>query len=109
MVQLQSLPDKPLTCTSSCPALADYRSGDCAAGMVYRSCGSSCPTSCDNLGIDIICTAVCVEGCFCPDGLVEYRDRCVDPLECPALLSGEFDSVECCVVLSACLVTEVDH
>ena len=73
---------------------ADYHDGQCGAGMVYQSCGSACPVSCDNLGTFSSCAAVCVEGCFCPDGLVEYRDRCVDPLECPALLAGEFSNVE---------------
>ena len=89
---IQSSHDKPLICMGySCLTLADYRSGDCPAGMVYQGCGSACATSCDNLGMSIVCAAVCVEGCFCPDGLVEYRDRCVDPLECPTLLAGEFN------------------
>lgn len=79
-----------LTCASSFSVPSDYHDGRCVAGKVYQSCGSYCPATCDNLDAFIACVAVCVEGCFCPVGLVEFRDRCVDPLECPALLAGEF-------------------
>ena len=65
------------------------RDGDCPLGMEYNDCGSHCHT-CDML--DSVCPAVCVSGCFCPTGLIQYRDRCVDILECPSLLASELSN-----------------
>ena len=64
----------------------DYFNGQCSTGYVYSECGTACPKSCFNHNITVICIEICVSGCFCPNGLVGYRERCVDPLECPVLL-----------------------
>ena len=83
-----------LTCALSFSALSDYDDERCVAGKVYQSCGSYCPGTCNNPDAFRSCNAACAQGCFCPVGLVEFRDRCVDPLECPALLAGKFSDVD---------------
>ena len=61
--------------------------------MEYSECGSYCEPSCDTLLSQetFACAGVCVSGCFCPRGLVTYRDRCVDPKECFSLFQGNVD------------------
>ena len=62
----------------------------CPEGKEYQECGTACPLTCDNFEDGVpVCITVCVEGCFCPDGLVEYRDGCVESSQCP---SEEFES-----------------
>lgn len=78
--------DKELWCMY---AIADYYASRCPAGKQYKECGTACPTTCETFGRFLGCPSACVEGCFCPEGLVEYRDRCVDPLECPTLLDSK--------------------
>ena len=56
----------------------------CADGQVYNSCGSKCLLTCDNYQEPpVACEQVCVEGCFCADGLLEHNGSCVSPQECP--------------------------
>lgn len=31
----------------------------------------------------------CTEGCFCPEGLVQFEGQCVDKSECPCKLKGK--------------------
>ena len=59
-------------------------------------CGSTCGSTCEDvLAPDpVVCPAVCYSGCFCPLGLVVYRDRCVDPKECYVLLDGKMLNVD---------------
>jgi hypothetical protein len=74
-------------CSSiTCSSVIGYLIGQCPTGQVYNECGSACPTTCYNHNQSISCILICVSGCFCPRGLVWFRDRCVDPLECPMLL-----------------------
>nr|XP_014342845.1 PREDICTED: SCO-spondin [Latimeria chalumnae] len=57
----------------------------CDNGLVYEACGPVCPQTCDNLGEEPLlhCGAIsCVEGCFCPEGMVMQGDSCVDASEC---------------------------
>ena len=44
----------------------------CPTGLDYKTCGPSCPRTCHNLATDLdYCEhQPCVEGCFCPQGLV---------------------------------------
>ncbi|KAI8486382.1 Sushi, von Willebrand factor type A, EGF and pentraxin, partial [Branchiostoma belcheri] len=56
---------------------------ECPAHSSWTDCGSACPASCDMLGSDVICTAVCIPGCQCDDGYV--RDglmNCVPKEQC---------------------------
>ncbi|XP_063975011.1 hemocytin [Diachasmimorpha longicaudata] len=69
-----------------CP---DWRSEDvcpftCKEHLVYRTCGSSCPDSCDTLNaIDKPqCSYTLAEGCFCPDGDVWHNGTCIPERKC---------------------------
>ena len=64
---------RPTPTTPSCP-------GD----KVYTTCGSACPTTCSNFRNPPVCITLCVSGCFCPSGTVEFGDsnRCVAPDTC---------------------------
>ena len=56
-------------------------------------CGSTCGSDCESVLArePVACPAVCYNGCFCPRGLVAYRDRCVDPRECYVLLNSKIN------------------
>ena len=71
-----SLPPSPSPLTSSLPPPA------CINGMVHSTCGTGCPVTCDNMDQDIICLQQCVDGCFCPPGMVINGNTCVQPEEC---------------------------
>ncbi|KXJ80743.1 hypothetical protein RP20_CCG023606 [Aedes albopictus] len=57
----------------------------CGTNEVYLECGTACPETCDNLGIDIACVYMCVQGCFCQRGYVRNNStgQCVLPCDCP--------------------------
>lgn len=55
----------------------------CLGGKVYTDCGAACPITCENNGSDFACPLICVSGCFCPAGTVDYNGTCIDPLHCP--------------------------
>uniref|UniRef100_A0A4Q8K6M9 U55-Liphistoxin-Lsp1a_2 n=1 Tax=Liphistius sp. SGP-2016 TaxID=1905180 RepID=A0A4Q8K6M9_9ARAC len=53
-------------------------------GEIYTNCGSRCPLTCANFNDPPICIALCVEGCFCPNGLVRnWNGYCIPPQNCP--------------------------
>lgn len=56
--------------------------GVCPAPKVYNNCGSACPATCKDP--NPVCNTGCVQGCFCPDGLVldENTDECVEYKDC---------------------------
>ncbi|XP_058797462.1 hemocytin [Phymastichus coffea] len=62
-----------------CPAVCD-------APFVPKDCfRRKCELSCENLLESDPCPSVddvCVQGCFCPDGMVRHGDTCVPPAEC---------------------------
>ena len=72
---------------------------DCPIGWEHSGCASACPTTCE----DYLrpqpkpCIPLCVY-CECPQGMVVFRDRCVDPLECYTLVTG----VQECGLLYSC-------
>lgn len=53
--------------------------------MVYQSCGSLCPQTCDNEIAGESCISGCVEGCFCPDDKTVVGGECVHPVSCPGM------------------------
>ena len=73
--------------------------------MVYQQCGPRCAQTCDNIG-STDCYGGCAEGCFCPDGQVLSRGRCINPIACPGKLHlwNVFLSSELCKMI----VTEYD-
>merc|ERR1719187_458130 len=57
---------------------------DCPTNKVYNACGVPEPKTCVNMVQDMHTDSlaygdVCVDGCFCPDGLVQEGDHCVKP------------------------------
>ena len=59
----------------------------CTNGKLFETCGTACPLTCDNYrSPPFVCPAVCVMGCFCPQGLVELGNTCVLPTSCPGEL-----------------------
>lgn len=54
----------------------------CANGMIYNTCGTACPLTCEYPD-PRPCIRICAVGCFCPYGLLEYNGRCVERSECP--------------------------
>ena len=56
----------------------------CEYGKEYLPCGPVCQTTCMDLSKNIKCEETgCVEGCFCPEGLVVNSEgKCVDRKEC---------------------------
>ena len=56
----------------------------CPNGKVYSTCGTMCPLTCENKdGPPMPCPAICIIGCFCPYGTIEYGNGCVAPVDCP--------------------------
>ena len=68
----------------------------CVNGMVYESCGSACPRTCDNINSTSSCIEVCTEGCFCSSGLVQLGGTCVQPSECKRLLYTKHAQTSSC-------------
>jgi len=54
-------------------------------GQVFMDCAPLCHTTCSNVDQNSPCSAVCVRGCGCPQGMVidEDQRRCVMPSQCP--------------------------
>ncbi|XP_043922260.1 SCO-spondin-like [Protopterus annectens] len=58
----------------------------CDRGMVYEPCGAACPKTCQNMleEPEPHCKSIsCVEGCFCPQGMVLHDDCCFETKDCP--------------------------
>ncbi|XP_064614442.1 uncharacterized protein LOC135478101 [Liolophura sinensis] len=63
----------------------------CEYGYVYKPCGSPCEQTCKNIGADpeAYCHSThCMEGCYCPDGMVENGGSCIPAEDCPCSLNG---------------------
>ena len=56
----------------------------CPAGQEYNSCGSVCPSTCEQQPDD--CGGECIEGCFCIEGTVLHDGTCIPPEQCPCVL-----------------------
>ncbi|XP_075044685.1 mucin-5AC-like [Mixophyes fleayi] len=69
----------------------DFCPKSCPPNMEYRECSSSCANSCSNSERELLCDEHCVEGCFCPEGLIfddiESND-CILIEECPCFYNG---------------------
>lgn len=63
---------------------------NCAENEVYQECSSKCVLGCRNASSSVGITlssdecdkTECVKGCFCKDGLVRHRDKCIPIAEC---------------------------
>lgn len=72
-------------------------STECPPGQVLNQCGAYCQETCEQRvsGEQFSCIEICgPPACVCPDGLLLFRDRCVDPRLCYALVTCEYHVVD---------------
>ncbi|XP_074480146.1 otogelin [Sebastes fasciatus] len=62
----------------------------CPLGLQYRECISCCPASCNLERTCIDSKLACLDGCYCPDGLIYEDGGCVTPADCPCEYHGMF-------------------
>ncbi|KAM9408251.1 otogelin [Pholidichthys leucotaenia] len=62
----------------------------CPLGLQYRECISCCPASCNLERPCIDSKLACLDGCYCPDGLIYEDGACVTPSDCPCEYHGLF-------------------
>ncbi|KAF1666831.1 Otogelin, partial [Aptenodytes patagonicus] len=62
----------------------------CAEPLTYNECISCCPVSCHQQSQCIDSELPCIDGCYCPDGLIYENDLCVKPVDCPCDYHGSF-------------------
>ncbi|XP_030269310.1 otogelin [Sparus aurata] len=62
----------------------------CSLGLQYRECISCCPASCNLERTCIDSKLACLDGCYCPDGLIYEDGGCVTPSDCPCEYHGMF-------------------
>ncbi|KAM4744336.1 otogelin [Anableps anableps] len=62
----------------------------CPLGLQYRECISCCPQSCNLERTCIDSKLACLDGCYCPEGLIYEDGSCVAPADCPCEYHGMF-------------------
>ncbi|XP_076584321.1 otogelin [Chaetodon auriga] len=62
----------------------------CSPGLQHRECISCCPASCNLERTCIDSKLACLDGCYCPDGLIFEDGGCVTPSDCPCEYHGMF-------------------
>ncbi|XP_041843884.1 otogelin [Melanotaenia boesemani] len=62
----------------------------CPLGLQYRECISCCPASCNLERACIDSKLACLDGCYCPDGLIYENGGCVTTSDCPCEYHGMF-------------------
>ncbi|CAM4585048.1 unnamed protein product [Caretta caretta] len=60
----------------------------CEEHLIYNECIDCCPVSCQQKTQCIDSELPCVDGCYCPDGLIYENGLCVKPTECPCDYHG---------------------
>ena len=78
--------------TLATPLFSIAETGSCPIGWKLNQCGSLCQRTCEDYvaGARQACILICAPpDCVCPQGMVVFRDRCVDPLECYSLLTSQ--------------------
>uniref|UniRef100_A0A8C0GJ61 Otogelin n=1 Tax=Chelonoidis abingdonii TaxID=106734 RepID=A0A8C0GJ61_CHEAB len=60
----------------------------CEEHLIYNECIDCCPVSCQQKTQCIDSELPCVDGCYCPDGLIYENELCVKPTECPCDYHG---------------------
>ncbi|NWZ68155.1 OTOG protein, partial [Acrocephalus arundinaceus] len=62
----------------------------CAEPLTYSECINCCPVSCHQQPQCIGSELHCIDGCYCPDGLIYENELCVKPMDCPCDYYGNF-------------------
>ncbi|NXL55467.1 OTOG protein, partial [Chordeiles acutipennis] len=62
----------------------------CAEPLTYNECISCCPVSCHQQPQCIGSELPCIDGCYCPDGLIYENELCVKPMDCPCDYHGSY-------------------
>ncbi|NXA25991.1 OTOG protein, partial [Ibidorhyncha struthersii] len=62
----------------------------CAEPLTYNECINCCPVSCHQQSQCIDSELPCIDGCYCPDGLIYENGLCVKPMDCPCDYHGSF-------------------
>ncbi|KAI1232574.1 Otogelin, partial [Lamprotornis superbus] len=62
----------------------------CPAPLTYRECLRCCPVSCHQQSQCIGSELHCIDGCYCPEGLIYENELCVKPMDCPCDYHGSF-------------------
>ncbi|KFR11257.1 Otogelin, partial [Opisthocomus hoazin] len=65
----------------------------CAEPLTYNECINCCPVSCHQQSQCIDSELPCIDGCYCPDGLIYENEVCVKPMDCPCDYHGSFFEV----------------
>ncbi|XP_033009673.1 otogelin isoform X2 [Lacerta agilis] len=60
----------------------------CEEHLVYNECIDCCPVSCQQKTHCVDSELPCVDGCYCPDGLIYENKLCLRPSECPCDYHG---------------------
>ncbi|XP_039200579.1 otogelin isoform X2 [Crotalus tigris] len=90
----RALTEYARTCAQAGRPLHEWRANfeqcvvKCEEHLVYNECIDCCPFSCRQKTHCVDSELPCVDGCYCPDGLI-YEDRlCVRPTDCPCDYHG---------------------
>ncbi|KAM3850931.1 otogelin [Vipera latastei] len=90
----RALTEYARTCAQAGRPLHEWRANfeqcvvKCEDHLVYNECIDCCPFSCRQKTHCVDSELPCVDGCYCPDGLI-YEDRlCVRPTDCPCDYHG---------------------
>ncbi|KGL77287.1 Otogelin, partial [Tinamus guttatus] len=62
----------------------------CAEHLTYSECIDCCPVSCRQQSPCVGSELPCIDGCYCPDGLIYENELCVKPIDCPCDYHGKF-------------------
>ncbi|NXD25862.1 OTOG protein, partial [Spelaeornis formosus] len=60
----------------------------CAEPLTYSECINCCPVSCQQQSQCIGSELHCIDGCYCPEGLIYENELCVKPVDCPCDYHG---------------------
>ncbi|EHB10913.1 Otogelin [Heterocephalus glaber] len=56
--------------------------------FTYNECIACCPASCQSRAFCVDSEIACVDGCYCPNGLIFEDGACVAPADCPCEFHG---------------------
>ncbi|NWR54443.1 OTOG protein, partial [Bucorvus abyssinicus] len=62
----------------------------CPEPLTYNECINCCPVSCHQQSQCVDSELPCIDGCYCPDGLIYENELCVKPMDCPCDYHGSF-------------------